>query len=60
MALAIESIPFAIRRLAEDDVFKKAYGDLLRRYPKATFDKEMAFRIRTPSLSVSVTRSLKR
>ncbi|GAK55080.1 helicase domain protein [Candidatus Vecturithrix granuli] len=42
--LAIESIPFEIRALAEDDTFKKAYGDLLRRYPKATFDKEIAFK----------------
>ncbi len=42
--LAIDSIPFVIRVLADDDTFKKAYGDLLKRYPKATFDKEMAFR----------------
>ena len=42
--LAIDSIPFAIRTLADDDTFKKAHGDLLKRYPKATFDKEMAFR----------------
>ncbi len=42
--LAIDSIPFVIRALADDDTFKKAYGDLLKRYPKATFDKEMAFR----------------
>ncbi|KAA3661815.1 MAG: helicase, partial [Calditrichaeota bacterium] len=42
--LAIDSIPFAIRSLAEDDSFKKAYGDLLKRFPKATFDKEMAFK----------------
>ena len=42
--LAIESIPFEIRALAEADAFKKAYGNLLRRYPKATFDKEVAFK----------------
>jgi len=42
--LSIDAIPFALRSLAEDDTFKKSYGDLLRRYPKATFDKELAFK----------------
>lgn len=42
--LAIEAIPFAMRSLAEDDTFRKTYGDLLKRYPKVTFDKEIAFK----------------
>lgn len=41
---AIDSIPHEIRTIAEDDRFKKAFGDLMKRYPKATFDKEMAFK----------------
>ena len=42
--MAIESIPFEIRKIAEQDTFKRSYGGLLRRYPKATFDKEIAFK----------------
>ena len=42
--MAIDSVPYEIRSLANEDLFKKAYGDLLRRYPKVTFDKEKAFR----------------
>jgi superfamily II DNA or RNA helicase len=42
--LAIDSIPYNIRRLADDDAFKRRYGELVRRYPRATFDKEMAFK----------------
>lgn len=42
--LAIEYIPYEIRKIAEEENFKKAYGELLRRYPKITFDKETAFR----------------
>ncbi len=42
--LAIESIPFSIRKLAQEDSFKRKHGDLARRYSKATFDKEFAFK----------------
>lgn len=42
--MAVESIPFDIRKFAEQDAFKRSYGGLLRRYPKATFDKEIAFK----------------
>jgi len=42
--LAIDSIPYDIRRIAEQDTFRRRYGTLLRRYPKATFDKEIAFK----------------
>ncbi|MFQ6105090.1 MAG: protein NO VEIN domain-containing protein, partial [Candidatus Glassbacteria bacterium] len=42
--LAVESVPYEIRKIAEDDLFKKTYGDLIRRYPRVTFDKEIAFK----------------
>jgi len=42
--LTVESIPYEIRRIAEEENFKKAHGELLRRYPKITFDKETAFK----------------
>ncbi|MBW2059809.1 MAG: DUF3883 domain-containing protein, partial [Deltaproteobacteria bacterium] len=42
--LAVDSIPLNLRRIAEQDGFKKRYGELVRRYPKVTFDKDVAFR----------------
>ncbi|MDI6791681.1 MAG: helicase-related protein [bacterium] len=42
--LAIDSIPFEIRKVAEQDTFKRCFGELLKKYPKATFDKEVAFK----------------
>jgi len=42
--LAVDSVPSAVRALAENENFKKTWGVLLRRYPKVTFDKEIAFR----------------
>ena len=42
--LAIDYIPFDIRKIADEDTFKKSYGELLKKYPKATFDKEIAFK----------------
>jgi len=42
--LEIESVPFSIRKIAEEDTFKRSYGELLRRYPKVTFDKDIAFK----------------
>ena len=42
--LAIDSIPYAIRRVADDDIFKKSYGWLQRKYRKITFGKEIAFK----------------
>ena len=42
--LVIESIPFPIRRLADEEGFKRKHGPISRTYPKATFDKEIAFR----------------
>ena len=42
--LAIDSIPFDIRQIAEEDPFKKRCGSILKAYPRATFDKEKAFK----------------
>ena len=42
--LEIELVPVAIRKIAEEDAFRRSYGELLRRYPKVTFDKDIAFR----------------
>jgi superfamily II DNA or RNA helicase len=40
--LAIESVPYAIRSIAEEYTFRRQFGLLVRAYPKATFDKEIA------------------
>ena len=40
----IERIPYVLRDIAEQDVFKKRFGGLQRRYPMATFDKDLAMR----------------
>ncbi len=42
--LAIDSIPYDIRRIAEQDTFRRSYGTLLKKYPRATFDKDVAFK----------------
>ena len=42
--IAIDSIPYEIRRIAESVEFKNRFGILMRRYPKATFDKDLAFK----------------
>lgn len=42
--LSIESIPFEIRQMAEEDSFKKRFGPLMRSYPKVTFDKDKGFK----------------
>ncbi len=42
--LSIESIPYEIRQIAGEDLFKKTFGSLLKRYPKVTFDKDIAFK----------------
>ncbi|WP_369017685.1 helicase-related protein [Thermatribacter velox] len=40
--LAIDSVPYVLRRIAEDVSFKNRYGEMLRSYPKVTFDKNLA------------------
>jgi superfamily II DNA or RNA helicase len=42
--LVIESIPFEIRQIADEDAFKKRFGPMMRSYPKITFDKDIGFR----------------
>ncbi|MBM4327354.1 MAG: DEAD/DEAH box helicase, partial [Deltaproteobacteria bacterium] len=42
--LAIEGVPAEIRQLSYEDDFKRRYGVIQKSYPKATFDKEMAFK----------------
>ncbi len=42
--VAIDRIPFDIRKIAEIDSFRKQFGTLLKSYPKITFDKETAFK----------------
>ncbi|MFN3699185.1 MAG: DUF3883 domain-containing protein, partial [Dictyoglomus sp.] len=42
--ISIESVPYEIKRIAEELDFKNRYGGLPKPYPKATFDKEIAFR----------------
>ena len=42
--LAIESIPRSIRRFAQEDAFNRKHSGISTAYPKATFDKEVAFR----------------
>lgn len=43
--MSVESIPYVLRQIGEEDIFKKRYGPLLRRYPLVTFDKEAAMRV---------------
>lgn len=40
----IQTVPMVIRDIAREDTFKKSFGTLLRKYPKVTFDKEIAFK----------------
>ncbi len=42
--LSVDSVPYEIRKIAEDENFKKTHGELLKRYPKITFDKDIAFK----------------
>ena len=42
--LEIRSVPFEIRQIADEDLFKKKFGALLKSYPKITFDKDVGFR----------------
>jgi len=42
--LGIESMPFDIRKIAEEETFKKDFGQILKKYPKITFDKDIAFK----------------
>jgi len=42
--IAIDSVTYEIRRIAGEVDFKNRYGSILKSYPKATFDKDIAFK----------------
>jgi len=42
--LAIDTVPYEIRRIADEYSFKKSFGSLLKKYSRVTFDKEIAFK----------------
>ena len=42
--IAIDSVPYEIRKIADSVEFKNRYGIVIKRYPKATFDKDLAFK----------------
>ncbi len=42
--LSIDSIPFDIRTISEEDSFKRSFGTLTKKYPLATFDKDISFK----------------
>jgi len=42
--ITIDLVPYEIRKIAEEVNFKNKYGTILRSYPKATFDKDIAFK----------------
>jgi len=41
--ISIDAVPYEIRKIADNDIFKKTYGSLLKSYKKVSFDKETAF-----------------
>ncbi|PLV56042.1 helicase-related protein [Thermotoga sp. SG1] len=42
--ISIESVPYEIKKIAKDGNFKNKYGELMKRYPKVTFNKDVAFK----------------
>jgi len=42
--MAIDSIPYTIRKISDEIHMKNRYGSLLRSYPKASFEKDVAFK----------------
>jgi len=40
--LAVDAIPSEVRRIAQEDDFKKRHGSLQKRYPIVAFDKDIA------------------
>jgi superfamily II DNA or RNA helicase len=42
--LSVDSVPWTLRKIAEDPTFRSRYGPLLKSYSKITFDKETAFK----------------
>lgn len=42
--LSVKKIPYEIKKIASEDSFIKSYGELIKQYPKVTFDKDIAFK----------------
>ena len=42
--IAIDFVPYDVRRIAESTEFKNKYGIVMRKYPRVTFDKDIAFK----------------
>ena len=42
--IAIDSVPYEIRKIAESVEFKNSFGVVMPKYPKATFDRDVAFK----------------
>lgn len=42
--ISVDNVPFNLRQISERDGFRRSFGPLLRKYPKITFGKEVAFR----------------
>ena len=42
--MAIDSIPYEVKQIAESENFKNRFGTMMKRYPKVTFDKDIAFK----------------
>jgi len=42
--LAIDSVPFEIRKIAQEVEFRNRFGSILKSYLKVTFDKKIAFK----------------
>lgn len=42
-SIVLNSVPYDIKKEADDFQFKKAYGKIARSYPRITFDKDAAF-----------------
>jgi superfamily II DNA or RNA helicase len=42
--ISIESVPSSIRRISQEDRFVKSFGPTLKSYPRATFDRDVAFK----------------
>lgn len=40
----IEQIPSELKKIANDETFKKIHGSITNKYPKVTFDKEVSLR----------------
>jgi SNF2 family DNA or RNA helicase len=42
--ISVDNVPFNLRQISERDGFRRSFGSLLKKYPKITFDKEVAFK----------------